>query len=59
MCLAQGPQRIDAGEARTWGPRSQAKHSTTEPLRSLNPSLWWVKMNGQIKNFHIQPNKFG
>ena len=27
MCLAQGPQRSDAGEAR-------AKHSTSEPLRS-------------------------
>ena len=35
MCLAQGPQRSDAGEARTCGPRSQVKHSTTEPLHSL------------------------
>ena len=33
MCLAQGPQRNDAGEARTCGLR--VKHSTTEPLRSL------------------------
>ena len=30
MCLAQGPQRSDAGEA-----LSQVKHSTTEPLRPL------------------------
>ena len=35
MCLAQGPQRSDAGEARTRAPRSRVKHSTTEPLRSL------------------------
>ena len=34
MCLAQGPQRSDAGEARTRTPRSPVKHSTTEPLRS-------------------------
>ena len=33
MCLAQGPQRSDAGEARTRGPLSQVKHSTTEQLR--------------------------
>ena len=36
MCLAQGPQRSDAGEARTAALRSRVKHSTTEPLRSLN-----------------------
>ena len=36
MCLAQGPQRSDAGEARTRGPRSRVKHSTTETLRSLH-----------------------
>ena len=36
MCLAQEPQRSDASEARTRGPRSRVvKHSTTEPLRSL------------------------
>ena len=34
MCLAQGPQRSDAGEAQTRGP--SVKHSTTEPLRSLD-----------------------
>ena len=36
MCLAQGPQRSDAGEARTRDPlvSSQALYST-EPLRSL------------------------
>ena len=36
MCLAQGPQRSDAGETQTSDP--SVKHSTTEPLRSL--SLW-------------------
>ena len=39
MCLAQGPQRSDAVEARTRGPRSRVSHSTTEPLRSLNSVL--------------------
>ena len=34
MCLAQGPQRNDAGEARTRGPSARIKHSTTEPLHS-------------------------
>ena len=33
MCLAQGPQRSDAGEA---------KHSTTEPLRSQNHYEFFV-----------------
>ena len=36
MCLAQGPQRSDAGEAQTATSRSQVKRSTTEPLRSLD-----------------------
>ena len=35
MCLAQGPQGSEAGEARIRAPRSRVKHSTTEPLRSL------------------------
>ena len=33
MCLAQEPQRSDAGEA--LAPGSRVKHSTTESLRSL------------------------
>ena len=32
MCLAQGPQRSDAGAAKPAAPRSRAKHSTTEPM---------------------------
>ena len=36
MCLAQGPQCSDAGEAWTHAPRSWVKHSTTEPLGSHN-----------------------
>ena len=39
MCLAQGPQRSDAGEARTRCPWSRVKHSTTEPLPSLRGSV--------------------
>ena len=34
MCLAQGPQSSDAGEAQPAALRSRVKHSTTEPLRS-------------------------
>ena len=34
MCLAQGPQRSEAGEAQTRGPMSRGKQSTPEPLRS-------------------------
>ena len=34
MCLAQRPQRSDAGEAQPAAPRSRVKHSTIEPLRS-------------------------
>ena len=34
MCLAQGPQRSDAGEAQPAALWSQVKHSTTETLRS-------------------------
>ena len=35
MCLAQGPQRSEAGEVEPVALRSRVKHSTTEPLRSL------------------------
>ena len=34
MCLAQGPQRSDTGEARTRGPSASSQASATEPLRS-------------------------
>ena len=41
MCLAQGPQRSDAGEVRTRGLSVWVKHFTTELLRSqeLNMSV--------------------
>ena len=35
MCLVQGSQRSDAGEARTRSPRSRVKNSTNEQLCSL------------------------
>ena len=35
MCVAQEPQRSFAGEDEPTAPRSQVKHSTTEPLQSL------------------------
>ena len=54
MCLAQEPQRSDAAEARTHGTRSQVKHSTTEPLHSLNTELTQVK----IKKYHKIVNNF-
>ena len=54
MCLAQGPQRSDAGEAGTRGPQSQVKHSTTEPLHSL---LVWclllITQQSKIKNIYF------
>ena len=34
MCLAQGPQRSDTGEAQTRGPSARVKHSNTKPLCS-------------------------
>ena len=37
MCLAQGPQRSDAGEARTRSPSFSSQALTTEPLRSPPP----------------------
>ena len=37
MCIAQGSQRSDAGEAGTGASWSRVKHSTTEPLRSQLP----------------------
>ena len=44
MCLAQGPQRIEAGAARTRGPSSRGKHSTIDPLHSL------IKYNVGLKS---------
>ena len=35
MCLAQWPQRSDAGKARTRDLLISSQHSTTEPLRSI------------------------
>ena len=55
MCLAQGPQRSDAGEARTSSPQSRVKHSTTEPLRSHyleeGPLMWMMPLH-----LHVNQN---
>ena len=58
MCLAQGQQRSDAGEAlevrlEPTAPRSRVKHSTTEPLRSLDGYLTvsYVHIHGCQKNW--------
>ena len=40
MCLAQGPQCSDAGDLEPAALRSQVKHSTTEPLRSLQMKVY-------------------
>ena len=37
MCLAQGPQRSDTGEAQALSCRSRVKHSITEPLHERLP----------------------
>ena len=46
MCLAQGPQRSDAGEARTRGPSvsSQALYHWATAL-PINHSLWCEEMD--------------
>ena len=49
MCLAQGPQCSDAGEAQTRVPRSRVKHSTTEPLRSLIRMCSYEKAHIHLK----------
>ena len=37
MCLAQGPQRSDAGEARTRGPSV-----SSQALYHCAPLIWWL-----------------
>ena len=49
MCLAQGPQRSDAGEAQPSASRSQVKHSATEPLRSLTLTLKAARKKMHLK----------
>ena len=49
MCLAQGPQRSGAGEARTRGPSISIKHSTIEPLRSR--IYMWVNFKTGHKHY--------
>ena len=36
MCVAQGPQSSDPSKLETAAFRSRVKHSTSEPLHSLN-----------------------
>ena len=45
MCLAQGPQRSDAGEARTHGPSvlSQALYHWATALLQDNIFFFWIK----------------
>ena len=51
MCLARGPRRSDAGEARTHGPSvSSLEHSTTEPLHSLNDHSTFVTT---VRQLHV------
>ena len=49
MCLAQGPQRSDACEARTRDPSVSIKHSTTEPLRSLKVNKFFFRYDSYQK----------
>ena len=52
MCLAQGPQHSDAGEAQPAVPQSRVKHSTTELLRSqrylVKIMLWMIWLDGVL-----------
>ena len=50
MCLAQGPQHSDAGEAQARASRSRVKHFTTEPLRSLFSVHGHVKYQIKLKH---------
>ena len=56
MCLAQGPQLSDAGEARTRGPWSRVKHSTTEPLRSPQKKKKKKKKNEKLPSMQRVKN---
>ena len=59
MCLAQGPQGSDACEARTWGPRSRVKHSTTKPLRSQGlPCLSWQLLFEILEHLPYEQSKW-
>ena len=54
MCLAQGPQRSDAGEARTRGPSvlSQALYNCA-PFLTLGVGLWAPGYPGGQKNSNM------
>ena len=56
MCLSQGPQHNDVGEARTRDVWSWVKHSTTEPLRSNTLCLdgSTISLASQKALIHIQ-----
>ena len=56
MCLAQGPQHSDGGEARTAALRSRVKHSTTEPLRSLHTQRKAKYYKSKKADTHVKPN---
>ena len=53
MCLAKRPQRSDAGEARSHGPTVSSQHSTTEPLRSLDPRMTVMKLYSPAIKAHF------
>ena len=57
MCLAQGPQGSDAGEARTCGPSvsSQALYhwATALPITDRDPAMYNVDMVNKSSEFLV------
>ena len=56
MCLAQGPQRSDAGEARTWGPSvsSQALYHWATALPQIPDKTVFVEYGISILVLYLQ-----
>ena len=59
MCLAQGPQRSDAGEARTRGPSvsSQALYhwATALPIGKADHDIVYIEYDIKAKSRHGRP----
>ena len=56
MCLTQGHNAVMPVRLEPLAPRSRVKHSTTEPLRSLQNTC--VNYNGQESNHILGTKKY-
>ena len=57
MCLVQGHNTVALVRLKPAVPRSRVKHSTTEPLRSLNDSLAHEKSTKYAKSENTARSK--